>query len=764
MKTRIIIGLLAFAIIGCRDDSSGGLDPSREGMDASPVDAAAERDGGTDAGQDAGGRDAELDERDGAPPDAVAPCSDVDCSDLDTECMVGVCAGTGDCAAVPRAASTACGDPSASECDDADACDGAGACLTNVATAGTACGDPLATECDGADSCDGAGACLSNHSSSGAPCGEGTDTECTDPDTCDGSGSCAANHVASGIACGEGTDTECTDPDTCDGSGSCAANHVLVGTLCGSGVDDQCDNSDSCNASGACVPNNEPDGTSCTTCATGEPCLGCSAGLCTDLPECVPTFIDVTTASGFPPSTGSLGAVWADFDDDGDLDAVIRQTGLYINDGSGVFTEQAASRGLSDLGAAPGYPTSIGDFDGDGRIDLFVGGDTRSPSTMPNRLYRNTGGSFVDVAAAAGLQLGDNTSRVGLFFDHDRDGDVDLLYSNEFGAYGMFRNDRSPTFAFGNDGSRFNTHLQGDSAQFADFDADGDYDLFIATGSTGTGNRLFVFNGTSWVEEAASRGVLGNPADSARWGDASWVDLDTDGDLDLYVVHAFGDDLHYENDGDGTFTQRIASSTGLGDGGNLFFAQMFADYDLDGDLDAYMGGAGLFRNDAGAFTNITASVGLASTAAVGAWGDANGDGRLDLLTSTTTGSRLYQSSVGSTPCRENGAVRARVVTDLDGNATDATTSDDRDALGARVVVDLDGNGNFSSGGYAGPERTVTYLVGAAQSSIYAQSQLPLIIGIGHQPTVDLRVFFVDGSVVTIDDVTAGSAIVVRDPA
>jgi hypothetical protein len=190
---------------------------------------------------------------------------------------------------------------------------------------------------------------------------------------------------------------------------------------------------------------------------------------------------------------------------------------------------------------------------------------------------------------------------------------------------------------------------------------------------------------------------------------------------------------------------------------------MWADYDRDGDLDAYIGDRGLYRNDGGTFVLANSSVGIGTTPGIGAWADFDGDGRLDLLTTTIGTTILYQSTFASSPCREtNGAITLRVMTDRDGNATDATTSDDRDALGARVTIDLDGDGDFVSGGYGGADRTVTYLVGMAQSANRAQSQLPLIVGIGAAASVDVRVRFVDGSTVTLTDVARSSTTVVRD--
>ncbi|MCH8146441.1 MAG: hypothetical protein IH987_00385 [Planctomycetes bacterium] len=198
----------------------------------------------------------------------------------------------------------ACGDPSAVECDGADACDGAGSCLTNIAPSGTACGDPTDVECDRADTCDGLGICSTNIASPGTACGDPTDVECNAADTCDGAGSCLTNIAASGTACGDPTDTDCNLADTCDAAGTCLTNELApgspctddgndctrdlcsagncthrnwaVGTPCGDATDVPCDGADTCDGIGSCLSNGLPDGTPCPNedfCDGAEMCL-----------------------------------------------------------------------------------------------------------------------------------------------------------------------------------------------------------------------------------------------------------------------------------------------------------------------------------------------------------------------------------------------------------------------------------------------------------------------------------------------------------
>src|SRR5207247_1940375 len=106
-----------------------------------------------------------------------------------------------------------------------------------------------------------------------------------------------------------------------------------------------------------------------------------------------PAFEDVTAPAGLDSGLRQSGcghytdgAAWADVDGDGDLDLyALRDDApaqLWINDGSGHFTEEATARGVENQGAA-GLGGAFADYDNDGDPDLFVANDG------PDRLYRN---------------------------------------------------------------------------------------------------------------------------------------------------------------------------------------------------------------------------------------------------------------------------------------------------------------------------------------------------------------------------------------
>src|SRR5262249_4106550 len=135
---------------------------------------------------------------------------------------------------------------------------------------------------------------------------------------------------------------------------------------------------------------------------------------------------------------------WADFDNDGDLDLFVgfkagAPNRLYRND-AGTFVEVGASLGLAD--PADTRAAAWGDYDADGNLELYVG-FARLAETR-NKLYRMTGGRFVDVAHELGVDVIGETRQVS-WIDFDNDGRMDLFVA--------FRD--APNMLFHNQGNRF---------------------------------------------------------------------------------------------------------------------------------------------------------------------------------------------------------------------------------------------------------------------------------------------------------------------
>lgn len=285
------------------------------------------------------------------------------------------------------------------------------------------------------------------------------------------------------------------------------------------------------------------------------------------------------------------------------------------------------------------------DVDGDADLDLYVGF-----GGAPNRLYRNDAGRFVNVAEAAGLAE-PRAVRAAAWGDYDADGDPDLFVGfapgkgpGQESVLKLLRNDRG-TFT---DVSAAAGLVAGTGAvrqpAWIDVDADGDLDLFVAFRDRA--NALFRNDKGRFTDEAASLGL----ADGRRSVGALWLDYDEDDDLDLYVANMDGDaNALFRNDA-GRFSD-VAAAAGLEWGGRAprdpasgTVRPCAADVNNDGRLDLFManyGPNGLFLNRGGGrFEDVSAAWGIAIDARYDtcAFADADHDGTLDLyVNGTVTG-------------------------------------------------------------------------------------------------------------------------------
>jgi hypothetical protein len=338
--------------------------------------------------------------------------------------------------------------------------------------------------------------------------------------------------------------------------------------------------------------------------------------------------------------TTGCGAAWLDYDDDGfpDLFLVNGTTlegfpsgqaptnRLYHNNGNGTFTDVTAKAGLLHSGWGQGV--CVGDYDNDGRDDLFV------TYYGKNLLYHNNGdGTFTEVAEGAGV-AGDawrwNTGCT--FFDYDRDGLLDLFVANYVDQGKDFRLLPGPgsgqfcqykgipmacgprglptgrNYLYHNSGNGTFTDVSEKSGivlpekHYAlgvisvDYDNDGWPDLYVACDSTASilyhNNR----NGT-FTDQAFVAGVAysGDGEAQAGMGVAAG-DYNQDGYFELVKTN-FSDDTPdlYSNNGDGTFRDATFAA-GLGNHPNyLGWGIGFLDFDNDGWLDLFMANGHLDR-------------------------------------------------------------------------------------------------------------------------------------------------------------------------
>lgn len=330
---------------------------------------------------------------------------------------------------------------------------------------------------------------------------------------------------------------------------------------------------------------------------------------------------------------------------------------------------------------------AVADVNGDTLEDLYI----CQPGGLPNRLYiQNPDATVTEISAEAGLDWLDNT-HAALFADLDNDGDQDLVMGTNEGLL-ILENDGSAHFAPRSPVTRRRpTGSPAASLAAADYDLDGDLDIYVCVYSqspfmtgglvrpnadgpstlplpyhdavNGGRNILFRNEGQFRLVDVTADSGLG--ADNGRFSlAASWEDFDDDGDSDLYVANDFGRNNLYRNDS-GTFVD-IAGDAGVEDIG-AGMSVCWGDADNDGLLDVYVSnmfstagnriafqqrfrpdsdeqtrgqfrrharGNSLFRNTGnGTFADVSEQAGV--TMGRWAWGsvflDWNNDGREDLF-------------------------------------------------------------------------------------------------------------------------------------
>lgn len=323
-----------------------------------------------------------------------------------------------------------------------------------------------------------------------------------------------------------------------------------------------------------------------------------------------------------------------DLDGDGDIDALVsRNRGqlnqIWLNDGSGLFS-------LSGTAAGPGgsFRIGAGDIDGDTDTDFILPTDT----TPPRALLRGPGATLVETAPFAGSAAND-----ALAADFNNDGDLDVVLGNIAGSITFLVNDGSGDFS---DPGTVLPNPPGNNIETIEIgDLDGvngpDLAVFCSTysGNSDGRDRIWLNNGGGGFTESPQ--IL----DSAGGGTLKIGDIDGDTDLDIVTVNmeSFGFDGQnsvFVNNGSGTFTR----SDALGIGSQRTLALI--DLDTDGDLDAFVGGAGIadtvwLNNGTGGFTDSGQSLGTGSPFAL-AVADFDGDTDTDVFcVNAVGGNRLW---------------------------------------------------------------------------------------------------------------------------
>jgi hypothetical protein len=369
---------------------------------------------------------------------------------------------------------------------------------------------------------------------------------------------------------------------------------------------------------------------------------------------------------------------------------------LWLNDGNGTFADSAQSLGSADTTAL-----AVGDFDGNGTLDLIAGSDGAA-----NVLWSNDGtGNFSD----AGVELGSGESPSLSVGDLDHDGALDVVIGNTSAVGEVYLGDGAGGF------TDSGQELEAGQSVLGDLDRDGDLDLVKVSSSnqlgtwTNPGTGVFVDSGFRWGEATVSALAL--------------ADVDGSGYSDVIVGVSDAPDEIWLNDGAGEFEVRI-----LVENSEATTGVALGDLDSDGDLDLLAGHDGALPrahfNSLSATFGTTSWTDSAQALAAGnthdlAVGDVDGDGDLDLAIAVTSGvaaNRIYLGD-GAGVFTDSG--QALGTADATGAALgDLDADGDLDlVLGLEsgvpnLVFTNDGSGNFTNSGQAlGSANTWRVLLG-----------------------------------------------------
>ncbi len=288
-------------------------------------------------------------------------------------------------------------------------------------------------------------------------------------------------------------------------------------------------------------------------------------------PDDTGAFRFVPSAAAGSASGYGQGVAAADVDGDRDVDLLVSRVGptvLLRNDGAGRFTE-AATLGSAAADERPwGSSMALADADADGDLDLYVSRyldydpghdlDCRrngpgsppevcDPSLFPgqhDRYYENRGGEFVDATGASGLAEADGKGLGVLFADLDADGRPDLYVANDLTLNLLFRNRRDGTFEdvslfSGAAVNRNGRPEAGMGLAMADVDRDGDPDLAVTNFDVET-NTLYRNAGPAsgmLFEDVSASAGFGQPSFNLLGFGIVARDFDRDGVLDIYVAN-----------------------------------------------------------------------------------------------------------------------------------------------------------------------------------------------------------------------------------
>lgn len=503
--------------------------------------------------------------------------------------------------------------------------------------------------------------------------------------------------------------------------------------------------------------------------------------------------IPTRTPEKWMPETMGSGVVAADFTGDGAPDVLLVNSGavwsterpvdapnrFYVNDGQGKFTERTTEWNLTGVGYGMG--AAAGDYDNDGRLDVFL-----TSFDGNNRLLRNTGTAFEDVTESVGIRNDGKWATSAGFADFDGDADLDLFIVR-YVNYGRdapktFRNrilvyatpiafDPVPDQLLRNDGGKFtdvtaqsgltDKNGKGLALALGDIDRDGDVDAYVANDTTP--NSLWINDGKGNFKDVAPvAGVAYSEAGKEEGSmGADFSDVDDNTLLDIVVANFQDENASIYSQTQPMLFSEISDAIGVGQSSRarLKFGVEFFDADNDMDEDLLIANGHIEDNVSENFMSVTfeqqnslfENVGGGKFVDVSdvagdslqrkdvsrglAVADFNGDGKLDYIVANNGG--LAQVAMNLTT-----SAGKYVVLQLEGARLKC-------AIGARVVAKIGG-------------RTIERQVMGSQGYL-SMSDLRVHIGLGSATQIDeLTIYWPGGEKQTIAAVEAGKFYYVRE--
>ena len=428
-------------------------------------------------------------------------------------------------------------------------------------------------------------------------------------------------------------------------------------------------------------------------------------------------FEEVASQIGLDKTSGGRGTAVFDMDGDGYLDVVISSVhggcNVYHNNGDGTFTDVSIGSGLE--GCAGVFCISVGDYNNDGRDDLYL---TRMGFySGESQLFRNNGdGTFIDVTKEAGVQNW-GPAFTSQWVDYDCDGNLDLFvtanqgkFFEKYASNRLFHNNGDGTFTDVTEKSGITSDFPDIGSTWGDYNNDGYPDLFLSS-SLGRA-QLFRNNGDGTFTDVSRQAGI----DEISVGFvALWCDYDNDGWLDLvqFVWSSTDNVLHsmirggtppgghplcvYHNNRDGTFTLK-SQELGLDECWGTMTGNA-ADLNNDGNLELVLGNGGplmestepavLYELDGdGKYHNTTFSAGLPLIGKGHGvnMADLAGDGRLSLIIAD---GGMYPGDLLTTSVYRPKTLPGNYL-----NVRLVGTRSNRNAIGARLRLESGGTSQY----------------------------------------------------------------------